>query len=321
MFKSLSAAKNAIRRGSQIYLFEGVFDQGIYLHQDNLEIIGEKGVVFDGAVTDEKGALVLTGDNILVENIECRNIKVPDLNGACIRFEGTNLTVRDLYVHDSQSGVMTSDKAGVVKIVSSRFERLGGKAKGDGYAHALYIKADELLIHSSKILSTKGEGTGVKSRSKKVVITNSVLASLDGKDSRLVDMANYGELIITNSILQQGENTTNSQLIAYGLEKNLQPRFKVNRIEISNNIVIVDNKKNNFLISHRLVDEIKVNKNILVGSISSPWKSIQNKWYTTRKRAGLPAYPYIPLIKKLENTRTLIGTSGIAEKCGGNCDC
>ncbi|MGJ8682415.1 hypothetical protein, partial [Paraglaciecola sp.] len=216
MFKSLSAAKNAIRRGSQIYLFEGVFDQGIYLHQDNLEIIGEKGVVFDGAVTDEKGALVLTGDNILVENIECRNIKVPDLNGACIRFEGTNLTVRDLYVHDSQSGVMTSDKAGVVKIVSSRFERLGGKAKGDGYAHALYIKADELLIHSSKILSTKGEGTGVKSRSKKVVITNSVLASLDGKDSRLVDMANYGELIITNSILQQGENTTNSQLIAYG---------------------------------------------------------------------------------------------------------
>jgi hypothetical protein len=115
MFKSLSAAKHAIRKGSRIYLFSGVFEEGIYLDKDDLEIIGEEGGVFDNAAVDEKAALVLTSNNVLVENIECRNIQVSDSNGACIRFEGTNLTVRNLYAHDSQSGVMTSNNAGIVK--------------------------------------------------------------------------------------------------------------------------------------------------------------------------------------------------------------
>ncbi|MFT5294481.1 MAG: hypothetical protein ACI9YH_000487 [Colwellia sp.] len=91
------------------------------LDKDDLEIIGEQGVFFDNAAVDEKTALVLTGNNMLVENIECRNIKVSDNNGACIRFEGKNLTVRKLYAHDSQCGVMTSNNAGIVKIEYSTF--------------------------------------------------------------------------------------------------------------------------------------------------------------------------------------------------------
>ena len=90
---------------------------------------------------------------MLVENIECRNIQVPDNNGACIRFEGANLTVRNLYAHDSQSGVMTSDNAGTVKIEYSTFERLGSNGQALGYAHALYIKADELIFYKSKIIT------------------------------------------------------------------------------------------------------------------------------------------------------------------------
>lgn len=122
---------------------------------------------FDNAAVDYKAALALTGNNVLVENIKCRNIQVSDMNSACIRFEGTNLTVRNLYVHDIQSGVMSSDNAGIAKIEYSTFERLGGKAQGEGYAHGLYIKADELFFFKSKILSTKGEGSGIGSRSKK----------------------------------------------------------------------------------------------------------------------------------------------------------
>jgi hypothetical protein len=121
MFKSLSAAKHAIRNGSRIYLFSGVFEQGTYLDKDDLEIIGERGVIFDNATVDEKAALVLSGNNILVENIECRNIQVSDNNGACVRFEGSNLTVRNVYAHDSQSSVMTINHAGIVKIEYSTF--------------------------------------------------------------------------------------------------------------------------------------------------------------------------------------------------------
>jgi hypothetical protein len=318
MFKSLSAAKHAIRKGSRIYLFSGVFEQGIYLDKDNLEIIGEEGVVFDNATVDEKAALVLTGNNILVENIECRNIQVNDKNGACIRFEGANLTVRNLYAHDSQSGVMTSNNAGIVKIEYSTFERLGGKAAVEGYAHALYIKADELFFYQSKILSTKGEGSGIKSRSKKVVIDSSLLASMDAIDSRLVDMANYGELIIKNSVLQQGSHTSNSQLLAYGLEKNITPEFDVNRVELVNNILLFDNKKSNVLISYRLLDEMVNRNNVFIGYFNLYLQFIKNNmWYTSRKRARILPYPYFPQIDEIESLRLLINTHGISENGAG----
>jgi hypothetical protein len=318
MFKSLSAAKHAIRKGSRIYLFSGVFEQGIYLDKDNLEIIGEEGVVFDNATVDEKAALVLTGNNILVENIECRNIQVNDKNGACIRFEGANLTVRNLYAHDSQSGVMTSNNAGIVKIEYSTFERLGGKAAVEGYAHALYIKADELFFYQSKILSTKGECSGIKSRSKKVVIDSSLLASMDAIDSRLVDMANYGELIIKNSVLQQGSHTSNSQLLAYGLEKNITPEFDVNRVELVNNILLFDNKKSNVLISYRLLDEMVNRNNVFIGYFNLYLQFIKNNmWYTSRKRARILPYPYFPQIDEIESLRLLINTHGISENGAG----
>jgi hypothetical protein len=319
MFTSLSAAKQAIRNGSRIYLFSGVYEEGIYLDKDDLAIMGEEGVVFDNATVDEKAALVLTGNNVLVENIECRNIQVSDNNGACIRFEGANLTVRNLYAHDSQSGVMTNNNAGIVKIEHSIFERLGGKAQGAGYAHALYIKADELIFYKSKIISTKGEGSGIKSRSKKVVIDSSLLASMDAMDSRLVDMANYGELIIKNSVLQQGGHTSNSQLLAYGLETNITSEFDVNRVELVNNIILFDNKKSNVLISSRLLDEMVNRGNVFIGYFNLYLQFIKNNmWYTSRKRAHILPYPYFPQIDEIKSLRLLINSNGISENGSGS---
>jgi hypothetical protein len=319
MFTSLSAAKQAIRNGSRIYLFSGVYEEGIYLDKDDLAIMGEEGVVFDNATVDEKAALVLTGNNVLVENIECRNIQVSDNNGACIRFEGANLTVRNLYAHDSQSGVMTNNNAGIVKIEHSIFERLGGKAQGAGYAHALYIKADELIFYKSKIISTKGEGSGIKSRSKKVVIDSSLLASMDAMDSRLVDMANYGELIIKNSVLQQGSHTSNSQLLAYGLETNITSEFDVNRVELVNNIILFDNKKSNVLISSRLLDEMVNRGNVFIGYFNLYLQFIKNNmWYTSRKRARILPYPYFPQIDEIKRLRLLINSNGISENGPGS---
>jgi hypothetical protein len=146
-FSSLQEAKVAIRDGSQIYLKAGIYTQGLYIQENDISILGEKNVIFDDAAVDGKAALVLTGNNVLVESIECQNIFVSDNNGACIRFEGTNLTVRDLYVHDSQSGIMTSQNYdGFLHVEFSKFERLGGKAQSRGYAHAIYAKVGEFFL-------------------------------------------------------------------------------------------------------------------------------------------------------------------------------
>jgi len=311
-FQSLQSAKSAIKDGSQIYLKAGIYTQGLYIKASNISIIGEKNVIFDDAAVNGKAALVLAGNNVLVESIECQNIYVKDLNGACIRFEGKNLTVRDVYAHDSQSGIMTSyNYDGFLHVEFSKFENLGGKATGRGYAHAIYANVGEFIFSDSQVLSVGKEGSGLKSRSRKTVVINSILASLDAKDSRLIDVAEYGELIIKNSILQQGNNSSNSQLIAYGLEKR-KNKFKVNRIEITNNLFLLDREKANVIILQKQADSVEIHDNTMIGDfLYSDGLSKRNVWYISRENAKLNPYPYLPEISDL---KTLINSISIVGK-------
>jgi hypothetical protein len=313
-FISLGEAKKAIRDGSQVYLKAGIYTEGIYLTASNISIIGEKNVIFDDAAVNGKAALVLTGDNVLVENIECQNITVKDHNGACIRFEGSNLTVRNLYAHDSQSGIMTTHNYNsFLHVEFSKFERLGGKASGRGYAHAIYANVDEFVFSYSQVLSTGKEGSGLKSRSRKTVVEHSILASLEAKDSRLIDVANYGELIITNSILQQGNNSSNSQLIAYGLE-NIKKQFKVNKILISDNLFLLDRQKANVIIAHKKADSVEIYDNTIVGDFLYPDEfSKHNPWYISRGKAKMKPYPYLPKISELKQLIKTIDIIGERE--------
>jgi hypothetical protein len=310
-YDSFKKARDYIKDGSQIYLKAGVYKEGAYIRANNINIIGEKGVVFDNAAVDHKAALVITGKNVLVESIECVNIKVRAGNGACIRFEGENLTVRNMYAHDSESGIMTSTVAGYVNIEFSRFERLGSR---NGYAHGLYIKADELNISYSSFIQTKKQGSSIKSRSKKLLIEHSIIASLDGVDSRAVDMAKYGELIIRNSILQQGNNSSNSQLLAYGLERKVDKIFEVNRIELTDNLIFFDRKKANVLIAHRLADELLIKNNTFIGDFNNTEDFInQNQWYISREKAGLQKYPFIPTLDQRSGVLMIIDAIGEPE--------
>jgi hypothetical protein len=310
-FFSLQEAKSAIKDGSQIYLKAGIYTEGLYIKANNISIIGENNVIFDDAAVDGKAALVIAGDNVLVESIECRNIYVKDLNGACIRFEGKNLTVRDLYAHDSQSGIMTSyNYDGFLHVEFSKFENLGGKASGRGYAHAIYANVGEFVFSYSQVLATGKEGSGLKSRSRKTLVKNSILASLDAKDSRLIDVANYGELIIKDSVLQQGDNSSNSQLIAYGLE-NKKKEFLVNKIKITNNLFLLDREKANVIITYKQANTVEIVDNTIVGDFLYPDEfSQRNSWYISRENAKLKPFPYLPDItelKQLINTISIIG--------------
>jgi len=313
-FQSLQEAKSAIKDGSQIYLKAGIYTQGLYIKASDISIIGEENVIFDDAAVNGKAALVLTGNNVLVESIECQNIYVNDLNGACIRFEGKNLTVRGVYAHDSQSGIMTSyNYDGFLHIEFSKFERLGGKASARGYAHAIYANVGEFIFRDSQVLSIGKQGSGLKSRSRKTIIENSILASLDAKDSRLIDVSNKGELIIKDSILQQGNNSSNSQLIAYGLEGG-KSKFKINRIKITNNLFLLDREKANVIILQKHADSVEVYDNTMIGDFLYPdGFSMQNPWYLSRENAKLKPYPYLPEISDLKQLLHSISIVGERE--------
>ena len=80
---------------------------------------------------------MIHANDVVVENIEFSGASVPDQNGAGIRAEGVNLTVRNCYFHDNQDGILESNVAGSnILIEFSEFDHNGF---GTGQAHNLYI--------------------------------------------------------------------------------------------------------------------------------------------------------------------------------------
>jgi len=163
-----------------------------------------------------KGTWVVTGDDTTVENLEFSGATVPDQNGAGIRQEGNNLTVRGCYFHDNENGILSGANAqSQILIEYSEFARNGF---GDGYSHNMYIGNVARFTlrysysHDSKV------GHLVKSRAAENFITYNRLSSEQGSTSYELDLPNLGRSFVIGNLIEQGENAENPSLLSYGLE-------------------------------------------------------------------------------------------------------
>ncbi|WP_179954215.1 right-handed parallel beta-helix repeat-containing protein [Denitrobaculum tricleocarpae] len=296
-FKRLGQAFKAAQDGAVITIGGAVFYEAAVLRANNVTVRGSKGTHLLETAAEGKANLVIKGNNTTVEGIECSGIKVGDGNGACIRLEGDNLTLRDVYFRDSQQGILTKSRGGGrILIENSKFERLGGACGIKcGRSHGIYIgMATELTVRNSVFLSSKDEGHAIKSRAARTTIEENVIASLDGKDSRLIDVPNGGEVIIRNNVLQEGSNSSNQDIIGIGLELAYKNKkgHPVNSSLITGNVVVIEpSRRKTRFVHSRDVPEAKVSNNTIIGG-RKPDSS--NKWYKTREDAGLAPYPALP---------------------------
>lgn len=51
---------------------------------------------------------MIAGRKVLVENVELTGSKVPDRNGAGIRAEGGDLTLREVLIHGNEIGILSA---------------------------------------------------------------------------------------------------------------------------------------------------------------------------------------------------------------------
>src|SRR5258705_5380279 len=73
-----------------------------------------------------KGTWGISGNDTTVPKIEFSGATVPDKNGAGIRPEGNNLTVRGCYFHDNEDGILSGGSAGSqILVESSEFANNG----------------------------------------------------------------------------------------------------------------------------------------------------------------------------------------------------
>jgi hypothetical protein len=164
-----------------------------------------------------KAIWVIQGNNTTVEWIEFSGATVPDKNGAGIRQEGANLTIRHCCFHDNEDGILAGDNAASrILIEYSEFARNG---YGDGYSHNMYINhISEFIIRYSYIHHAR-VGHNVKSRAfRTFILCNGITSGDDGNPSREIDLPNGGLAVIAGNIIVHGVNTENSNLCGYGLE-------------------------------------------------------------------------------------------------------
>lgn len=286
-FPNLQSAAEALKPGDILELGPGTYKTPLIIKHDHISVIGRGHVVFDGATAENKGAILVKGNDVRINNIECKGIKVPDQNGACIRLEGANLTVDHVYFHRSEQGILTGNQPGIVTIRDSRFELLGRA----GRAHGIYIGGGELHIEDSLFIAAVDEGHEIKSRARTTEIVRTVVASLASHDSRLIDISNGGLVSIRDSILEKGPGSSNADVIGYGLEN---MAYGYNYIELKGNTIIMERNGPNNLI-HLGTEAVLpiVSSNVIISNDESGFSEF-NIWYKSRKKAGLDGYPKIP---------------------------
>ena len=163
-----------------------------------------------------KAIWVISGHDTTIEDVELSGATVPDQNGAGIRQEGDNLTVRRCYFHDNDDGILTGPSP--TSQILIEYSEFGENGFGDGYSHNLYIgnvakfTLQYSYSHDAKV------GHLVKSRAAENYILYNRLTGEQGSSSYELDLPNAGTSVVLGNLIEQGPNTQNPNLVAYGEE-------------------------------------------------------------------------------------------------------
>ncbi len=237
-FATLSQAVRTAKDGDVIEIDSGGDYAGdvctIRANDLTLRGVGEGRAKFPAAGKNVagKGIWVVSGNDLTVENIEFSDARVRDRNGAGIRAQGKNLTVRNCKFHNCENGILGG--AGVVLIEHCEFSHCGL----NGRAHNLYIaRADKLIFRFNYSHHAKA-GHLLKSRAKTNDIRYNYLSDESGgSSSYVVNLPNGGKCHLVGNVFCQGPQTQNSAMIAYGEEgvSNPDPQlFLINNTLVNN---------------------------------------------------------------------------------------
>ena len=215
--------------------------------QNNLVIrgVGQRPVMLaDGKSAEGKAIWVVRGGKIRIENIEFRGARVDSLNGAAIRFEKGNLTIRACAFFDNEMGILTANSADLtLEVIDSEF----GDAphhQGDLH-HLLYVgRIGKFVLRGSRF-SNGYLGHLVKSRARENhILYNLLVDGAGGKASYELEFPNGGLAYVIGNAIGQSAGTDNPTIVAYGAEGRHWPD---NALYMAHNTLINDNYAGKFL--------------------------------------------------------------------------
>jgi hypothetical protein len=189
----------------------------------------------DGKYAEGKASLVVRDGDIEIDNIEFRANRVPDGNGAGIRFEKGKLLLKRCRLVDNQNGLLTSN-VGDAELTIEDSEFSNAPHDVGTLPHLLYAgRIGKLTITGSRF-HAGFEGHLIKSRARVTRIAyNLIYDGPGGEASYEIDLPNGGDAVVIGNIIGQSSDTQNPVMIAYGSEGKAWDK---NRLLLSHNTLI-----------------------------------------------------------------------------------
>jgi hypothetical protein len=206
-----------------------------------------------------------------------------------------NLTVDNVYVHDSNNGILGGGYTKTV-ITNSKFIKNGLFTGGTANVHDIYIDAVGELVVDKTYFGPVTPANFLKSRAKKNTITNSVFESKsDVGGSYLIDLPNGGESVVKNNVFVKAPNQPQRFLFSYGVE-GYPADGRVNTYEFTGNLVVSDMSPGAF-INWANGGVSNFHDNVLVGNLDQVNVPLSNtKFFADRASAGLAPAPALPAL-------------------------
>ncbi len=223
--QSLQAALDSAPEGALGQLLPGVHaGQVAVLRQRQLTLQG----VSDGAQRAElradgrhalgKGILVVPGGDIRIQNLVFRGARVPDLNGAGIRFESGRLEVSDCLFSDNQNGILSNnDERAELRLLRCRFE--DAPVVQGSLPHLLYVGRIASLYVQDCQFQAGRRGHLLKSRARlNHIIDSRLVDGPQGQASYELEFPNGGTAVLVGNTLGQSAGTQNPSMVDFGAE-------------------------------------------------------------------------------------------------------
>ena len=265
--KTIAEAARLAKDGDTVEVDAGSYygDVAVWKQSDlQLRAVGGRvRLLASGTVAEGKAIWVIRGGRITVEGFDFEGAKVPDRNGAGIRFERGQLTVRSCSFVHNEMGLLTNNDAHAELIVeSSEFAHNG---RPDGHNHNLYVGSIASFSVTGSYFHHGSTGHLLKSRaSQNRVMYNRLTDEAGGHSSYELEFPNGGIAYVVGNIVGQNRQTENAALISFGAEGYKWPR---NELYLVNNTLIDGTYfGGRFLQVKPGADVIRGVNNLLVGS-------------------------------------------------------
>jgi hypothetical protein len=239
--KTLAEAAKRAQDGDTIEVDAGEYrrDVAVWTQGDlTIRAVGGRArMIASGGSAEGKAIFVVRGGRITIEGFDFEGTRVPSRNGAGIRFEAGQLTVRDCRFVENEMGLLTgNDPQAELTVENSEFAH---NKRLDGHNHQLYAGGIGKLTVRGSYFHQGYIGHLLKSRAAvNHLFHNRFTDELGGTASYEVEFPNGGVAVLVGNVIQQSSTSDNGIMVSMGAEGYTSPRHALVLV----NNTLVDNR-------------------------------------------------------------------------------